>query len=322
MEAYAIGVDLGGSHLAAGLVDPAGKIHQIEETKIDPLALPEITLHLIAQTAKKLSASSRKVCAVGIGLPGNHDSAKGICRFSPNFPAWHHVPVTSPLSKALGLPVYMLNDVRVAAIGEFHFGAGKQVNHLVMLAIGTGIGGGVFVDGKLVLGHEEAAGEIGHMTIFPNGPLCNCGNHGCLEALASGPAIAARGADALLRGQSTKLKNRIKTIDQLTARVVSEAADDGDAAAYRILEEAGEAIGIAITNLAVTLNPELFVIGGGVAQAGKPLFDGMNAAVNKRLKIFPPEVVRIVPASLGVRSGLIGAAAYAFSKCNVPLNPS
>lgn len=221
MEHYAIGVDLGGSHLAAGLVDSSGKVHKLNEAKIDNLAEPKITLSQIAQTVKALTASCPKVCGVGIGLPGNHDSAKGICKFSPNFPAWHNVNVTSVLSKALHLPVYMLNDVRVATLGEFHFGAGKKVDNLVMIAIGTGIGGGVVVNGRLVIGKQEAAGEIGHMTIFPNGPLCNCGNHGCLESLASGPAIAAKGADAILNGQSVKLKERIKTVDQLTARVVS-----------------------------------------------------------------------------------------------------
>lgn len=318
-NAYAVGVDLGGSHLAAGRVDAAGKLHDYLEAKIDNLALPEATLKIIAETIKKIISSGPPVYGVGIGLPGNHDSTKGICKFSPNFPAWHDVSVTSYLFEKVNLPVFMLNDVRVATLGEFHFGAGKHVDNLVMLAIGTGIGGGVVSRGHILIGPQEAAGEIGHMTIFPNGPLCNCGNHGCLESLASGPAIAARGADALLRGQSAKLKERIKTVDQLTARVIAEAAADGDKASRRILEKAGEAIGIAIANLAVVLNPELFILGGGVSLAGKPLYTGINAALAKRLKIFPSKEVTIVPASLGVRAGLIGAAAYAFIQSKIPI---
>jgi glucokinase len=315
MSANAIGVDLGGSHLAAGIVDPSGKILELKETAIDKFASPETTLKAIASTVKALLDKGVGVCGVGLGLPGNHDSVHGITRFSPNFPSWNNVSVTPYLSQALGIPVFMLNDVRVATLGEFHFGAGKHVENMVMMAIGTGIGGGVVVKGELLIGLQESAGEIGHMTIFPNGPLCNCGNHGCLEALASGPAIAARGADALLRGQSAKLKERIKTIDQLTARIIAEVAHDGDEAATRILEEAGEAVGIAIADLAAILNPELFIIGGGVAQAGKPLYAGIESALAKRLKIFPANAVSIVPASLGVRAGLIGAATYAFIKC-------
>ncbi len=319
MSAYAIGVDLGGSHLAVGLVDPLGKTLELKEVKIDNLAPPEITLEITAKTIQEVWKNRSEVCGVGMGLPGNHDHVRGICHFSPNFPSWHEVEVTPYLSRVLKLPVYMLNDVRVATLGEFHFGAGKKVKNLVMMAIGTGIGGGIIINGQLLIGAQEAAGEIGHMTIITNGPLCNCGNRGCLEALASGPAISSRGAEAILRGQSAKLRDKIKSLDELNAKVIADLAALGDDACKRILEEAGEAIGIGIASLAVTLNPELFIVGGGVAQTGKPLFAAIQAGLNKHVHIFPSSSVSIVPASLGVRAGLVGAAAYAFIQCGVAI---
>lgn len=322
MERFAVGVDLGGSHLAVGLVDTVGKIHDLKEERIDNLAPPEATLAIVAESIKKICAARKNVCAAAIGLPGNLDSSKGICRFSPNFPAWHHVEVTPYLAKAVKLPVYMLNDVRVATLGELHYGAGKNLKNLVMMAIGTGIGGGVVAHGELLIGAQEAAGEIGHMTIDPRGPLCNCGNHGCMEAIASGPAIAARGAEAILRGQPTRLREKVKSLEELSAQTVAQAALEGDPVALRIFREAGHAIGVGIANLAVTLNPDRFIIGGGVAQAGEPLFSAIEAEVKRRLYILPPETVSIVPAELGIRAGLVGAAAYGFLQSGVKIEPT
>ncbi|MCL5056068.1 MAG: ROK family protein [Firmicutes bacterium] len=317
MDSFAIGADLGGSHLSIGLVDQHGRILDYQEIKIDNLASPEITLDILAGNASRMKEKHENVKALGIGLPGNHDSVKGICRFSPNFPQWHHVEVAPYLSRVLKMPVYMLNDVRVATLGELYFGAGKGVKNLVMLAIGTGVGGGVVINGSLVIGNEEAAGEIGHMTIDLNGPLCNCGNYGCLEAFASGPSIAAHAAEAIIRKQSVKLREKIKSLEEISAKIIAEAAGEGDSAAFRILEQAGRAIGTAVANLAVTLNPERFIIGGGVAQAGEPLFSGIRKELEKRLKIIQPESISVLPAALGVKAGLVGAAAYAFLKSEV-----
>jgi len=314
-----IGIDLGGSHLGVGLVDTTGAIQDFKEIKIDNLASPATVLTLVSDTVKEVTKKAPSVSAVGIGLPGNHDSARGITRFSPNFPSWHNVSITDPLSKSLQLPVFMLNDVRAATLGELHFGAGKGVANLVMLAIGTGIGGGVVANRQLLIGPQEAAGEVGHMTIMPNGPLCNCGNRGCLEALASGPSIAARGAEAILHGRSPKLQERVTTLGDLSAKLISEVASGGDPEAARILEEAGDALGIGIANLAVILNPDLFILGGGVALAGKPLFDAIRRSLTKHLFMLKPETISIVPAALGVRAGLTGAAAYGFLRTNTPI---
>jgi glucokinase len=318
-DVLAIGIDLGGSHLGIGLMDPNGEIHDHEEIQIDNMAPPEVTLKIVADNVERIKGKHGNICGVGIGLPGNHDSDKGICRFSPNFPKWHNVEVTPFLSKACSLPFFMLNDVRVATLGELHYGAGKGVKNLVMIAIGTGIGGGVVVNGKLIIGREEGAGEIGHITIDPNGPLCNCGNFGCLEAFASGPVISAKGAEAIIRKRPTRLREKIQSLEEINPKVIAEAAHEGDVVALQILEEAGKAIGIGIASLAVTLNPEQFILGGGVALAGEPLFAPIRKEVNRRLHILPAEAVSIVPASLGTRAGFIGAATYAFLQCGIPI---
>lgn len=320
MDRLSVGIDLGGSHVTAGIVDLSGQLKTIKTAKIDNLAPAEDTLKVIATLIKELHGQEKNVYSVGVGLPGNHDSALGICRLSPNFPQWHNVPVTSYLSKAVQLPVHMLNDVRVATLGEYHFGAGKGAKTLVMLAIGTGIGGGIIVNGNLLIGNEEAAGEIGHMTINPNGPHCNCGNQGCLEAMASGPAIAARGVAAILRGEPTKLRERSRSLEEINPKLIAETARDEDPVCLRILKQAGEAIGIAISNLAVTLNPERFIVGGGVAQSGEPLFQPMRRTIENRLYILPSKTIMIVPAQLGVHAGVVGAGAYAFMQEGIKLS--
>lgn len=314
MPSVAIGVDLGASHLSVGFVDCHGKVHEKKIARIDNTAPAKVTLAFMAEVIKSLTPKGEKICGVGLGLPGNHDSKRGICHVSPNFQAWHEVPVTEILSKSLNMNVWMLNDVRMATLGELHFGAGKGIDNLVMIAIGTGIGGGVVINRKLLIGPDEAAGEIGHITILPNGPLCNCGNRGCLEALATGPAIAARGAEAILHGRAPILKKKITQLEDLDAKIIAEAALEGEEASLEIIEEAGEALGIAIASLALILNPDRFILGGGVALTGKPLFSAIHHTLNERLHFIKPSVVKIVPASLGVEAGLIGSGAYALIK--------
>jgi glucokinase len=212
-----------------------------------------------------------------------------------------------------GCPVYLLNDVRLATLGELVFGHGRAAKTMAFFALGTGIGGGIVVDGKLRLGPLGAAGELGHQTILPDGPLCGCGNRGCLEALASGPAIAAEGIRLLLSGQAPKLAEIARSIAprQVSPKEMAEAAAAGDAAVGDALRRAAGLIGIGVANVVTTLHPDLVVLGGGVAEIGDVLFDTVRKTLRQRVRMFPVEGVRVEPSMLGDKAGMWGGIALA-----------
>ena len=218
------------------------------------------------------------------------------------------------LGERLGAPVHLLNDVRAATLGEFTFGAGRGTSTMALFALGTGIGGGVVVDGRLRLGPLGSAGELGHQIVDPGGPLCGCGARGCLEAVASGPAIAAAGVRLLRSGQAPALFDLTAgDAGQVTAETMGEAAAAGDEAVTKELERIAGLVGIAAANVVVTLHPELIVLGGGVAGLGDLLFDGIRETIADRVRVFPTGGVRVEPAALGTDAGLAGVLAWAAS---------
>jgi len=215
------------------------------------------------------------------------------------------------------LPAYVINDARAATLGEKTFGAGKAARNMIMLTLGTGIGGGIIIDGELYFGSEGHAGEIGHQVISPHGPRCGCGNYGCLEAMASGPAIASMGIRAVKQGMTTTMRDLAgNDLNKITPKTVADAAMAGDEVAASIIRQAGDYIGRGIANLIVTLNPDTIVIGGGVAKAGNILFQAIENSVDRHVCILPGGrgSVRIVPAGLGGDAGAIGAAAWAMKR--------
>jgi len=313
-----VGVDLGGTHTYAGVIDTRGEIHIRRETDIDLSENAETIIHesiipTIRETIEDNPFLAENIKAVGMGIPGNLDSKKGFCFFSPNF-KWRNVSVTPPIQEALGIPVYLLNDAGCAAMGEKHFGAGKDIEDFVVCAIGTGIGGGVVSAGKLLLGTQEVAGEIGHLTIDPNGYQCNCGNYGCLEALASGPNIARRGREAMEKTKDTILWEMVDDLSQLDAFLLYKAAKRGDKLALKIWEDTGVYLGIGFANIVHTLDPQRFIIGGRVANAMEFFLPALKKELNKRATMIPNDSVEIVQAELQENAGMIGAAALAFEK--------
>ena len=212
------------------------------------------------------------------------------------------------LAAQVGCPSHLLNDVRTATLGELMFGRGRQANTMAFFAIGTGIGGGVVVDGKLRLGPLGAAGELGHQIILPDGPRCGCGNRGCLEALASAPAIAAEGVRLLLSGQAPKLHEIVGGDRRATSapETMAQAAREGDARVAEAIVRAAEYLGIGVANVVVTLHPDLVVLGGGAAAIGDLLFDTVRATVARRIGMFPTDGVRIEPSLLGDKAGVVG----------------
>ena len=222
------------------------------------------------------------------------------------------MPVADILRAHLECPVHILNDVRTATLGELTFGLGKQAKNMLFFALGTGIGGGVVIDGKLRLGPLGAAGELGHQTILPDGPLCGCGNRGCLEALASGPAISAEGVRLLRSGLAPRLFDLVQgSIDRITPKEMAAAAEAGDEAVRQSIIRAAKYLGIGVANLVSALHPELVVLGGGVSAVGPLLLETVKATVRERVRMFPPDDVRIERSQLGEQAGLYGGIALA-----------
>lgn len=315
-DLHVIGIDLGGSHVSAAVVDPRGAIvaqadMPVDRTRPARALITEDTGGVVRSAARLAGLAMSDVAAVGMGLPGNIDRANGICRFSPNF-GWRDVPVAPPLESALGVPVLLLNDVRAHTLGEWHFGAGAGLGSFAMFAIGTGIGGGLVLEGRLIEGVHCAGGELGHITVDPNGPRCGCGNHGCVEAIASGPAIVrmAREQAAAGRGR-VALALAEGDLDAITPALVAKAAHEGDADALEIWETAGRAMGLAVAAVLTSVDPDRVLIGGGVGQAGEILLAPMRDEAIKRARMIAPAVTPVVQAALGERAGVIGAAALA-----------
>ncbi|MBC7315277.1 MAG: ROK family protein, partial [Chloroflexi bacterium] len=208
--------------------------------------------------------------------------------------------------------------VRTATLGELTFGHGKTAKTMAFFALGTGIGGGIAIDGKLRLGPLGAAGELGHLIIEPDGPLCGCGNRGCMEALASGPAITAEGVRLMLIGQAPRMYDMVEgDYSRVTPKVMAEAAAAGDEPIKQAIIRAAQYLAIGICNVIVTIHPDLVVLGGGVANIGALLFDTVRATVQERVRMIPPETVRIEPSLLGDRAGTLGGIALAMKRGQV-----
>ncbi len=307
-----LGVDLGGTNVRAVLASGGGKfLTQTSlptEANLGPDKVIENIL-LVVGTVLENSDSS-DVVGLGIGAPGPLNPRTGVVYSPPNLPGWDNVPLQSILEDKLGLPVFLGNDANLAALGEYRFGAGKDYRNLVYVTVSTGIGGGIIDDGRLLDGARGAAGEIGHMTIEASGPLCNCGNRGCLEVFASGTAIRRRAIERLQRGVLSRLSEWAGgNLENLTAELVALAARHGDVLALELLRETGTYLGVGITNVLHLFNPEIVLIGGGVSRCGDLIFKPLIEEVNRRAMPAYRKGVPIIPTGLGDDIGLYGAVA-------------
>jgi glucokinase len=230
----------------------------------------------------------------------------------PNVPGdWPAIAFRDELQARIGLPVNLLNDVRCITLAEWTFGAGRGVDTLACYAIGTGIGGGVIVNGRLHLGISGSAGELGHHIVEPNGLPCKCGGRGCLEMYAAGPAIRAQGVTAVVRGWPTRIATLAGgDLNRVTTELVLQAAREGDPFACAIFEQAGVYLGLAIANTLLTISPRKVVLGGGVAAAGDLLLDPIRRTLRERVFLMPADRVEIALAALGPDAGIVGAALW------------
>ncbi len=314
------GIDLGGTTITGVLAGRGGKIVADRQVATQSHEGPEAVLGRIAGLTEELAASAgSEPVALGMGVPGLVDVATGVTRFLPNLPTqWRDVPAAQILSQRLNCPVHLLNDVRTATLGELTYGHGarypQQQVTMAFFSLGTGIGGGVVIDGKLRLGPLGAAGELGHQTILPDGPRCGCGNRGCLEALGSGPAIAAEGVRLLRSGLAPKLFELTGgESNRVTTREMAAAAEAGDTLIDEAIQRAAQYIGIGVANVVTVLHPDLVVLGGGVAEMGDILLNRVRDTVRQRVGMFPTDGVRIDRSLLGEKAGVLGAIALAVS---------
>ncbi|MEI8189941.1 MAG: ROK family protein [candidate division NC10 bacterium] len=309
-----LAVDIGGTKLAAGVVDADGKMLERGEVPTRAHEGLEPVLERIVRLGRDLlaraAAQKEPVQRIGIGCAGPVDLKAGKVFNPPNLPGWSEVSLVRHIESALGLPAVLENDANAAALGEFRYGAGRGARSLVYFTVSTGIGGGIILDGKVWHGLKDAAGEVGHMTVCPDGPVCGCGNRGCLEAMASGPSIARRAREAVAAGRPTRLRE----VAVVTSADVVRLAQEGDAVAREVWDAAVNYLGIGVAAVITILAPERVVLGGGVTRAGDFLFEPLRAEVRRRVKLVPVESVRILPAALGPDVGILGAAAVAMGE--------
>ncbi|NPA91812.1 MAG: ROK family protein [Chloroflexi bacterium] len=316
MDALAVGVDLGGTQIRAGLVRPNGEVlRRVSTATRSEEGIDAVVDRIEALIRQVLPSPPSRVRGIGVAAPGALDPYRGVIRFAPNLVGWVDVPLGHMLEERLGLPVILGNDANVAALAEHRYGAGQGVRDMIYITVSTGIGGGIIVDGRLLVGHKGYAGEIGHQTVEDGGPRCKCGNVGCLEALASGTAIAREARVAIAAGESTRLRALCDgDIWRVDARMVAQAAREGDAVALRILQRAGHYLGVGIVNLIHLFNPRRIILGGSVMKAGDLITGPMWEVIETRAWSVSREEFDIVPAALGDNVGILGAAALVFEK--------
>jgi glucokinase len=308
---YTVGVDLGATKIFSLAALPDGREAGSDRRPTLADQGPQAVIgHIVDSVRAALAAAGAAeadLTAVGVAAPGPVDQERGVVRNPPNLPGWSAVPVVQILRDALGVPVALENDADAAALGEHTFGAGRDFRNMIFITVSSGIGGGMILDGRLYRGATGAAGEVGHMVVNEDGPTCGCGQRGCLEALASGTAIAARAAALAAEGKSPLLARLARESSPLTAKDVQRAALEGDTAAQRVIEEAGHYLGLGLVNLVHVFNPHGIVIGGGVSHMGDLILEPAREVVRRRCFPLSQEGLSIVAGVLGDRAGALGA---------------
>jgi len=312
---YIVGIDLGGTNIVAGCVAEDGSaLHgaHTEPTRAeegsDAVVQRIIALAKRAVDQTRRAVSGATVLGIGIGAPGPMNTRSGIVLLTPNL-GWVNMPLRQRVQDGVGLPAALDNDANCAVLGEWWRGAARNTQIAIGMTIGTGIGGGIIIDGRLFHGASDIAGEIGHMTIDANGRRCKCGNYGCLEAYASGPAIALRAVEAIESGHQTILRELVGgDLARITAQTVYEAARRGDDLANEVVRDTAGFLGAGVANLVNIFNPEVVVVCGGVTHAGERLFDPLRREVARRAFKPAVQVCRILPGELTGMAGVYGAA--------------
>lgn len=311
-----LAIDIGGTKMMTAVISADGKILASD---VYPTAAGEGVTSVIERLGAGIdnllndnSLEPSQLSGIGVACAGGIDTARGMVSNSPNLPGWVDIPLVEIIQKKYRVSTFLLNDASAAALGEHRFGAGRGVDNLVLFTLGTGIGGGIIIDGRLYLGTSGAAGEIGHMTIDVNGPECACGNSGCLEVLSSGTAISREAIKRVSQGEESALTAMVNgKIEDIKVETVETAARKGDPLAMDVLARAAGYFGVGLVNVVNIFNPEMIVIGGGMASLGDLFIEPARRVVAERAFPVSARVVRIIMAQLGNEAGVYGAAAFA-----------
>ncbi len=315
---YYLGIDLGGTNIKAGVVDEDQRVRSSLSVPTPGKEGPATTVKAMAEAGRRAVAEAKlamsDIRGAGVGAPGQLDFQRGVVLNMTNLPGWQNIPITETMTRELGCPVALENDANAAAFGEFWAGAGKDpaTRHLVMLTLGTGIGMGIIIDGRVLHGATGLAGEGGHMIVQPGGRPCNCGQKGCIEAYASAMHTGRRAEEAARADAGSSLRTVLDREGRLTSKDLFAAAEKGDALALRLVDETAYYLGITCVTLCRLLDPQMIVFAGGMILAGDMLFDRIRRIYREQSWGLGPGPVRIVPAELGNDAGFIGAAAVAW----------
>jgi glucokinase len=316
MERFAVGVDLGGTNLRVAAIDEKGKL-------VDQISIPthkekgrdDVIDRLSSEILRVAQrwASSYSLAGIGVGIPGIINMKEGLLVMSPNLPGWENFNIRAQISQRVNSPIFLENDANAAALGEKWMGSGKDGNDLCFLTLGTGVGGGLILNGKIWHGKIGMAAELGHVTVYPEGRPCNCGNCGCLEAYASATGVVRSAEELLDAGKASEgLKREAALQSQLNSAAIYRLAMAGDPSSVEIYQGVGRALGIAIAGFINILDMDTFVLGGNAADAWDAFANAMFEEVNKRSYIYARDPRRILKSSLGNQAGIYGAACLAF----------
>ncbi|PKL74788.1 MAG: glucokinase [Candidatus Melainabacteria bacterium HGW-Melainabacteria-1] len=311
-----IGFDVGGTTLKAALVSGGEILETVSATTPVEQSQAEAILVISALIERLKDAARRQqleLSAVGMGIAGLVDHTRGYVITAPNLPTWCDFSLAEQLSRKVGLPVALDNDVRTMAMGELAYGAGQGAVHMLCLTVGTGVGSAIVIDGQIYRGASLTAGEFGHVTVVPaGGRTCGCGNRGCLETVAGTEGILSLAERQLERGLAPILAQKLaENSGHLSPKLIAESASAGDAGCIALWQEVGHWLGLALAGAVNFINPERIVIGGGIAQAGSLLFDPIERAIRLHAFERPARAVRVMPAQLGASAGMIGSAVLA-----------
>lgn len=316
MKSYIIGIDLGGTNLKAALFDSSFNL--LHETSVPTEAAqgPEHVLARIKHSTGNLLSvggiEASELRCIGLGIPGLLDPVEGLSIFSPNFPGWEQIHVAKVMRSHFDVPVFIDNDVRTHLHAEWRLGAGAGLRNVMLVAIGTGVGSGIVVDGRMLYGATSSVGEIGHINMFREGRPCRCGSSGCLSRYVCASGMVNTVIEKLQAGGHSVMEQWVEGDPaQIKTHMISDAYDLGDQVAIEVMKETGTLLGYGLASVINLLNPEMLIVGGGVAQAGERLLGPVReTALGHAMKLHG-STCRIVQAKFGSRAGMIGAAVYA-----------
>ena len=315
-EKPVVAVDVGGTKITAAVITRKGEMlsrtYRLTLAREGPQKVINHMVDAVQRSLRKAGLDLSAIGGVGVAAAAIIDIGRGLVSEAPNLPRWRNIPLRDRLEESLGKPVFLLNDASAAALGEHRMGAGRGLDNLIYITVSTGIGGGLVINGQLYNGTDGCAAEIGHMIVLIDGPACKCGRCGCLEAMASGTAIARMAQQRLAAGGKSRLAELARgKIEDVTAELVAQAARRKDGLALSVIDEAAGYLGIGLANLVNIINPQMIIMGGGVSKMGTMLFRPARKSMREHAFKLPARTVRVIRPRLGMDAGLMGAAIFA-----------